>query len=157
MRYRRSSRYSPQQQKEAVDLYRSGLSLMECSKQLGISNSLIGDWCRVSGATRSQEDVIRLRADKGMDARSGENHYRWNGGLNGVGYVSVSRTRHRTEHSLVAERVLGRKLKRSEVVHHINGDKADNRNCNLMICDRSYHQQLHAKMSNLYMKEHFAK
>lgn len=59
------------------------------------------------------------------------------------------------EHQLIAEQVLGRKLKRGERTHHINGDRTDNRNRNLLICSQGYHRRLHSKMGQLYMKEHF--
>jgi hypothetical protein len=43
------------------------------------------------------------------------------------------------EHRLVAAQMLGRPLRTDEHVHHINGDKTDNRPINLEVCDPSEH------------------
>lgn len=47
------------------------------------------------------------------------------------------------EHILVAEKKIGRRLKEDEVVHHINGDKTDNRPENLQVMTNSEHVKLH--------------
>jgi hypothetical protein len=51
------------------------------------------------------------------------------------------------EHRLVAARTLERPLARTEVVHHINGEKADNRPENLAVMDRAPHQQEHRHLA----------
>ena len=43
----------------------------------------------------------------------------------------------------VAETMLGRKLRKGEVVHHINGDRTDNRPANLAVLPRAEHHRLH--------------
>jgi len=49
----------------------------------------------------------------------------------------------RKEHRLVMEKHLGRKLEIKEYIHHINGDKTDNRIDNLVIMTASEHTSLH--------------
>ncbi len=90
---------------------------------------------------------------------NGSAHSNWQGGNYkvGKGYfrqnIGIGQTQY--QHRVIAERVLGRKLKRSETVHHINANKEDNRNSNLLICTNSYHRWLHGEMSRRYAQEHF--
>lgn len=49
----------------------------------------------------------------------------------------------RDEHRVVMEQHLGRKLNPDEVVHHINGNKFDNRIENLSVMSKSDHAKLH--------------
>jgi hypothetical protein len=85
---------------------------------------------------------------------SGEGHASWRGGsyIDRWGYRMVrAPERGRAnpyvpEHVLVAEKAAGRQLKRSEVVHHIDGDKLNNTPGNLLICTRSHHKKLHAQL-----------
>lgn len=115
------------------------------------SKSLVGKNNHAFGKKQDAEHIEK-RIAKGKD------HYSWKEGRtnkNGYIYVTTDDGRRMFEHTLIAEKVLGRRLKRSEVVHHINGNKSDNRNCNLLICDKSYHRWLENKMAYLYKQEHF--
>jgi|TARA_Y100000296_G_C4954322_1_gene147775 5-methylcytosine-specific restriction endonuclease McrA len=48
------------------------------------------------------------------------------------------------EHRLVAEAQLGRTITKDDHVHHINGDKTDNRPANLVVLSAQEHSQHHS-------------
>lgn len=59
------------------------------------------------------------------------------------------------EHRSIAERVLGRKLTTAERVHHLDYDKTNNKNSNLVVCpDEAYHRLLHARQRILDLGGH---
>lgn len=67
--------------------------------------------------------------------------------IDAKGYVMLCIDGRRVfEHVLVAEKAIGRALPSGAVVHHVNGNPLDNRNCNLVICPSiEYHALLHMR------------
>lgn len=77
----------------------------------------------------------------------------WKGGRRAYpskqGYIMVSlgSGQRAPEHRLVMEQRLGRKLLKGEVVHHVNGNPADNRVENLVVCKSAgqHHARYHQR------------
>lgn len=83
---------------------------------------------------------------------SGPGSGRWKGGhIFSEGYhkVWIKPKHYKKNARVIAEDVLGRSLKKDEIIHHINGNRQDDRKENLMICSRSYHMELHQRMKKL--------
>lgn len=89
--------------------------------------------------------------------QTGEKNGMWKGGKsiasNGYVLIRVGKGHHLAdvrgyayEHRLVAEHMLGRCLEPGEIVHHVNGDKTDNRPCNLeVVVGNAEHSARHRK------------
>lgn len=59
--------------------------------------------------------------------------------------IKYSNGKNKLEHRVIVEEKLGRKLLKNESVHHINGDKRDNRIENLVVMNKAEHHSLHMK------------
>ena len=88
---------------------------------------------------------IRKNSESQIGLRIGSKHHGYKGGNispNGYKRIYVDR-RLKLEHRHIIEQSIGRKLLLSEIVHHKNHDKLDNRIENLEIMSRAEHGKLH--------------
>ena len=109
---------------------------------------------------RTKEHCLKIsQAHKGKhyspktEFKRGPAHFLWKGGrrITSKGYVhlympehpSANYSGHIYEHRLVMERKIGRSLKKDEFIHHINGNKQDNRIENLKMVDARTHWRIH--------------
>lgn len=64
------------------------------------------------------------------------------------GYYGVTNKKHRHQH--VMEGIIGRKLKRGEIIHHVSLDKLDNSPENLYLCKgQSEHSLIHRQLERI--------
>ena len=102
---------------------------------------------------------LKLSKDKEIsrfirsECELGEKNSSWKGGrkISPQGYVLIMKKGYESsdcmgyifEHRYIAEQVMGRYLNKNEVVHHINGDKKDNKIENLKVMTNGEHTILH--------------
>jgi hypothetical protein len=98
--------------------------------------------------------------------RGSEKHHNWKGGTyrHSSGYIyelapdhpaAASAKGYVLQHRLVMERKLGRLLTPVENVHHIDGDKTNNDEANLLLTDHPSHMAHHANIKPRDDKGHF--
>lgn len=92
------------------------------------------------------------RIKSGLDVGTAELLRRKKGeGTISNGYHSIGINRKfKYAHRIVAERALGKPLPKGAVVHHVDGNKSNNENTNLVICEnQAYHRLIHRRENAL--------
>lgn len=154
--------------KVILDLYSSGMSLPDVSKETGLSMSTVRLRVKEAGILRSRAEGIRLSGDKISNKLSGKKRppfsEKWKNKISqskleqfdttakgyritSNGYVEITRGVYKGNllHRIVAEICLGRPLQDFEAVHHIDGDKTNNAPWNLLVMDKKEHVSMHRK------------
>lgn len=141
--------------------YDEKMSQVEVAKALGVTQKVVHNFMKRHGLkARNSAKRNQWR----------ENNSNWKGGryIDEHGYVEVYQPGNAharsagyvREHILVAEKMLGRSLvyygqydQRNEEVHHINGNKQDNRPENLLVVTASEHRKIHHSVAKEMVDE----
>jgi|GEM_PF-2114728 len=131
---------------------------------LGVSTSAVRKWMKELHIPRrdssSVQNVITITGRRPRTtgrSQVGPANHNWKGGRvrHAKGYVLRHSPSHPDasggyvlEHRLIAEEMLGRRLRPDEDVHHIDGDKTNNSRENLLVVGHDAHAELHWALRN---------
>ena len=131
-----------------------GFCLCGCGELTKVSPKNISRYGYVKGEPRRFIKGHGSRVPGIVPVKYGLENSNWKGGITeNCGYRFSTDHNHPKSHNgyvqearLIAEKVLGKFLPPGAVVHHINEDKLDNRNKNLVVCQNDpYHHYLHQR------------
>ena len=123
----------PKKVNKIYELFQSGSTITEIVKQLHTNRETVRQYL-LKRYTPKQKRAVVLKNFRQPKGQASPN---WKGGreVTSAGYIRlwISREERILEHRQIMEDHLGRKLNRSEVIHHINGNNRDNRLANLQL------------------------
>lgn len=126
-----------------IEMYNEGMSTIEIGEKVNLSaQAVYSRLFKANVKLRSFSEAIKLSAKRGRcNYKTGEQHPTWKGGVykDKSGYTIIRKEgRDIPEHRLVWEKYNG-KIPEGYIVHHFNGDRADNRIKNLIAIPRKRH------------------
>lgn len=126
-------------------------SIKQIRRDYGFGINTIKRWLRFHEIPLRDihDDIIRKQR-----GHTGNKNPRWLGKRNLGGYIYTYFPEHphsnkqgyMAQHRIIAEQMLGRHLLDNEVVHHIDGDRANNGKSNLYPIDREGHRKAMASL-----------
>ncbi|MBZ6385097.1 HNH endonuclease [Pantoea piersonii] len=151
-----------------IDLYVSGMSIPQVSSMTGVSRSTVRYHCKKAGVLRGRTEGVRKAAEDGrMSHGKGKTRTfsdEWKRKIsegklkhadanargfriNSAGYKEFTRGEHkgRSEHVVIMEAIIGRRITRNEHVHHKDRNKLNNHPSNLQLLTISEHAALHRR------------
>jgi len=117
-----------------------------CSKKSTKGRKQSKDWIKKRVASFKKSDYFRS-PNKGRAHPQFIEEYI----MSGYRYITNDSENKQLEHRYVMEKYLGRELLESEIVHHKNEDKLDNRIENLQIVTRSEHAKIHSRTRKILL------
>lgn len=109
--------------------------------------------CSVEGCARSSELRGYCLKHYSRWSRYGDpliTRHRSPGSSGGIGTAGYKLLNGKNEHVQIAERAVGKNLPKGAHVHHVDYDKLNNANTNLVVCpNTSYHRLLHVRTDAL--------
>jgi len=125
-------------------------------------------WIHVQSVTKRgyvKGRPARFKTGQNSRVGSGPNANRWKGGtkFDRKRKLILMPDHHRAHkgrkyvynHILVVEKATGLKIKSPIIIHHVNGDKSDDRNSNLVVCqDQAYHLFIEERTRSYYACGH---
>ena len=133
--------------------HRKGKKLSEETKEK-IRQTMLKNPTKYWLGKKRSEETRRKISEARKGRYKGADNQNWKGGrAKSGGYIWIFIPEHQkanprgyvSEHRLVVEKCLGRRLKSDELVHHINGVTNDNRPENLTIVSPAEHFELHVR------------
>jgi hypothetical protein len=152
-----------------VQMYQSGMSIPEVAANTGMRRSTVRRHLRNAGVLRSRADGVRNAGDRGRlgCGMRGKNRVFTESHCNAIagarrrhadlhavgiskkpsGYIEHTRGNHkgRSQHRVIMELHIGRRLRSDEHVHHKDGNRSNNDISNLELMTASQHMSHHAQ------------